>query len=92
MSDDCATLFPAARGEGWCKPRCFGAIVRSLILVHVDPNPFPSMTQRQKTQTLILLGIADLLCFALGGLHYGEIWSGLGVLGLFLFLTLFEFL
>lgn len=50
------------------------------------------MTQRQKTKVLALLGVADLACFALGRLHYGEIWSGLGVLGLLLFLALFEFL
>lgn len=50
------------------------------------------MTQQQKTKILTLLGVADLVCFALGGLHYGEVWSGLGVLGLLLFLALFEFL
>lgn len=50
------------------------------------------MTQRRKTKLLVLVGGADLACFALGNMHYGETWSGLGVLGLFLFLALFEFL
>ena len=50
------------------------------------------MIQQQKTTILTLLGVADLTCFALGGLHYGDVWSGLGVLGLLLFLVLFEFL
>jgi len=50
------------------------------------------MTQQQRNNTLLLLGVVDLACFALGGLHYGEFWSGLGVLGLLLFLALFEFL
>ena len=46
----------------------------------------------QKTKILTVLGVADLACFALGGLHYGELWSGLGVLGLLLFLAVFELL
>jgi len=50
------------------------------------------MAQHRKTKILTLLGMADLACFALGGLHYGDVWSGLGVLGLLLFLVLFEFL
>jgi hypothetical protein len=50
------------------------------------------VAQRQKTQLLAALGVADLACFALGGLHYGEIWSGMGVLGLLLFLALLQFL
>lgn len=51
-----------------------------------------SMTQRQKTTVLTVLGAADLTCFALGNVHYGETWSWIGVLGLLLFLALFEFL
>ena len=51
-----------------------------------------TMTQRRKIKLLVLVGGADLACFALGNMHYGETWSGLGVLGLFLFLALFEFL
>ena len=50
------------------------------------------MTQRQKTKILTMLGVVDLACFALGGLHYGEIWSGLGVLGLLLFLLFLQVL
>ena len=50
------------------------------------------MTRRQKTKTLAILGVVDLICFALGSFHYGEIWSGLGVFGLLLLLALFEFL
>lgn len=50
------------------------------------------MTQRQKTTVLTVLGAADLTCFALGNVHYGETWSWIGVLGLLLFLALFEFL
>ena len=33
-----------------------------------------------------------LTCFALGNMHYGDIWSWMGVVGLLLFLALFEFL
>lgn len=50
------------------------------------------MTPQRKTTVLIILGVTDLACFALGGMHYGEVWSGVGVLGLLLFLALFEFL
>jgi len=50
------------------------------------------MTRQQKTRTLTVLGIFDLTCFALGGLSYGDIWSGMGVMGLLLFLVLFEVL
>lgn len=50
------------------------------------------MTRRQKTKTLAILGIADLACFAFANFGYGEIWNGLGVFGILLFLALFEFL
>lgn len=50
------------------------------------------MTLRQKTTVLTILGIADLTCFALGNMRYGEVWSLLGVIGLLLFLLLFEVL
>ena len=50
------------------------------------------MTSRQKTTVLTIIGLADLTCFALGNMHYGEIWSWLGVVGLLLFLLLFEVL
>jgi len=45
-------------------------------------------------RTLILAGVAaaDLGCFALANLHYGEVWNGVGVFGLLLFLALFEML
>ena len=51
-----------------------------------------SMSQQRKTRILTVLGVTDLVFFALGGLHYGKMWSGFGVLGLLLFLALFEFL
>ncbi len=50
------------------------------------------ITRSQKTKLLAFLGVADLTCFALGSMQYGEIWSGLGVAGLLLLLGLFEFL
>ncbi len=50
------------------------------------------MTQRRKTKLLVFLGVADLACFALGNMQYGDIWSGLGVVGLLLLLALFEYL
>lgn len=50
------------------------------------------MTRQRKTPVLIVLGTADLACFALGNMNYGEIWSWVGVMGLLLFLALFEFL
>lgn len=50
------------------------------------------MTPRQKTTVLVIIGVADLTCFALGNMAYGEVWSWLGVIGLLLFLLLFEFL
>lgn len=50
------------------------------------------MNRRKKATILVLLGAADLTCFALGGLEFGEIWSGLGVMGLLVLLALFEFL
>lgn len=50
------------------------------------------MSSQQKTVLLATLGVTDLLCFALGNMHYGDIWSVLGVVGLLLFLRLFEVL
>ncbi|MFB6274162.1 MAG: hypothetical protein ABEL51_14835 [Salinibacter sp.] len=52
----------------------------------------PQQVPRQRTTVLIMLGVADLACFALGNMHYGETWSWLGVIGLLLFLLLFEVL
>mgnify|MGYP007091091151 CR=1 FL=1 len=50
------------------------------------------VTESQKNTTLFALGSLDLACFALGGMHYGDVWSGMGVFGLLLFLALFELL
>ena len=50
------------------------------------------MRSRLRTPILIAVGILDLACFALGNMHYGEVWSWMGVVGLLLFLALFEFL
>lgn len=50
------------------------------------------MTSQQKTTVLTIIGVADLACFALGNMSYGEVWSWMGVIGLLLFLLLFEVL
>lgn len=50
------------------------------------------MAPRQRTTVLATIGVADLACFALGTMNYGEVWSWMGVIGLLLFLLLFEVL
>ena len=50
------------------------------------------MRSRLRAPILIAVGILDLACFALGNMHYGDIWSCVGAVGLLLFLILFEFL
>lgn len=50
------------------------------------------MTRRQKTTILTVIGVADLACFVFANVGCGEIWNGLGVFGILLFLALFEFL
>lgn len=67
-------------------PRC--SLSSPISLLPVSPQQVP----RQRTTVLIMLGVADLACFALGNMHYGETWSWLGVIGLLLFLLLFEVL
>lgn len=50
------------------------------------------MTGKRRTPLLAALLIADLTCFALGGLGYGETWSFAGAVGLIVFLVCFELL
>jgi hypothetical protein len=50
------------------------------------------MTSQQRTTVLTVVGITDLICFALGNMNYGEVWNWIGVMGLLLFLLLFEVL
>jgi hypothetical protein len=50
------------------------------------------MKGQHKTTFLTALITADLACFVLGGLNYGDQWSVAGVVGLFLFLLLLEVL
>lgn len=45
-----------------------------------------------KTTILLALGSADLTCFALVNMHYGDVWGFAGVAGLILLLAAFEFL
>jgi hypothetical protein len=48
------------------------------------------MTAQQRTALLTTVGLADLACFVLGSLHYGETWSMVGAIGLFVWLMLVE--
>lgn len=50
------------------------------------------MTTRLRTPILLAVGAADLTCFALANMHYGEFWNGVGVCGILVFLALFEVL
>ena len=46
------------------------------------------MATRQRTLLLAALGLADLTCFALRSLGYGDLWRTAGAAGLLLWLVL----
>jgi hypothetical protein len=48
------------------------------------------MTTRQRTTLLTAAGLADLACFVIGGLGYGETWRMIGAIGLLVWLVLIE--
>lgn len=50
------------------------------------------MMNQLRTPILLTVGAADITCFTLANLHYGEFWNGVGVAGILVFLALFEIL
>jgi hypothetical protein len=50
------------------------------------------MKDRLRTPILATVAAADIACFVLANMHYGEVWNGVGVFGILLFLVLFELL
>jgi hypothetical protein len=48
------------------------------------------MKSSQRTILLTAAGLADLACFALGSLGYGEAWGAAGAMGLLAWLVLIE--